>query len=167
MSIQLYAVVNGGGNVVNMVTWDGVTPFNPGAGKTLVSATGQPNAQIGGTYIGGVFTAPANPPAPQGIIFENSPSSGATIALPNAPQPQAKLYVILLPAATLAALTLDLPPTPADGDQVLMFSSHNVTALTMVAPTGVATSNFPTSLAALVSVIFTFSAQYNTWFKLT
>jgi hypothetical protein len=165
MSIQAYAVVTPGGNVVNIVNWDGVTPYNA-APNSLVLATGQPNAQIGGTYIGGVFTAPATPPAPQGIIFLNSPASGAVLALPNAPQPQARLYCILEPAATLAALTLDLGTAPIDGDQLYIFSTHIVTALTLVAPSGTAVNNPPTSLAALVYAYIIYSAQFNAWFQL-
>jgi hypothetical protein len=166
MSVQPYALVAPGGSVLNIVNWDGVTAYSVSP-NTLVSAQGQPNAQIGGTYLAGVFTAPAQPVAPQGIIFENSPVSGATVALPNAPQPQAKLYVILLPAATLAALTLDLPPSPVDGDTVQIFSSKAVTALTLTPPSGVLISNTPTSLTALVSVSVVYSAQYATWFHLS
>ena len=129
MSVQLYAdVLNG--VVTNMVLWDGVAPFTSSDGGTLVLAVGQPNAQIGGTYAGGVFTAPAAPTPPQGIIFENSPVTGATVSLPNAPQPQATLIVYLATAGTLAALTLNAGPAPLDNDQCIVLSNHAVTAFT-------------------------------------
>lgn len=163
MATSLYAIVSPGGSVLNITVWDGVSTFVV-APNALVSATGQPNAQIGGTYISGVFTAPVAPTPAQGIIFENSPVSGATLSLPNAPQPQAQLYAILLPAATLAALTIQLPPSPMDNDKVTIFSSHAVTALTLTPPAGIAISNTPTALAALISVTCVYSAQYNTWF---
>jgi hypothetical protein len=60
--MSLYAVVSPSGSVLNLVTWDGQTTYNV-APNTLVAATGQPNAEIGGTYLNGVFTAPA-PAAP-------------------------------------------------------------------------------------------------------
>jgi len=165
MALTIYAVVAPGGAIVNLVEWDGVTPYSV-APNSLVSAVGQPNAQIGGTYIGGVFTAPVTPPAPQGIIFLNSPSTGAVLALPNAPQPQAKLYAILEPAAALAALTLDLGNNPQDGDTLYIFCTKNVTTLTVTPAPGAVINNAPTSLTALVLVTIIYSAQYSAWFQL-
>ena len=55
---NVYAVIDGSGNVVNMVVWDGnAEHWQPPAGETAVLAT--PDAQIGGKYSGGVFTLPA------------------------------------------------------------------------------------------------------------
>lgn len=55
MTIQNYAVVDTNGNVVNVVSWDGVTAYNPGAGLALVQSN---TAAIGYTYANGVFTNP-------------------------------------------------------------------------------------------------------------
>lgn len=161
MSSQLYALVNTSTVVINMVQWDGVTPYNVSP-NTLVLATGQPNAQIGGTYVGGVFTAPSAPAASQGIIFSNSPVTGATVPLPNAPQPQAKLYAYLQPAATLATLTLTMPPSPQDGDVLNLLSSKTITLLTMT-PTF---QGAPTTLVlgAAGALQFTYSTQLGNWF---
>jgi hypothetical protein len=161
----LYAIVNPSTVVINLTQWDGVTPFNVSP-NTLVAATNQPNAQIGGTYSGGVFTAPAAPAAAQGIIFQNSPISGATLNLPNAPQPQAKLYCYLQPAATLAALTLTLPPSPQDGDMSTVMATKAITALTITPGVGSTLLNFtsPIALSAGVSQTITFSAQLGGWF---
>lgn len=167
MSSQVYALVAPGGAVLNMVQWDGVSPYNV-APNTLVLATGQPNAQIGGTYVGGVFTAPSAPAPQQGQVFVNSPSSGATVPLPNPPPnisgaPQT-LYAILEPAATLAALTLQMPVGPVnDGTILVLFSTHAVTALTL---TGATVNNAPTALAALNQVNLIWSQQYSVWFQL-
>ncbi len=163
--MSLYAEISPSGAVINLVNWDAVTPFNVSP-NTLVLAIGQPNAQIGGTYISGVFTAPAAPTPAQGIIFLNSPASGASLQLPNAPQPQARLYAILEPAATLAALTLILGTAPLDGDTLTIFSTRAVTVLTLSAPAGIAVNNAPASLAALVSADMIYSAQYSAWFHL-
>jgi hypothetical protein len=59
---QNYAVIAGGA-VINIVIWDGVSPWTPPAGTTIVPTAGNANAQIGGTYDGSTFTpAPAPPP---------------------------------------------------------------------------------------------------------
>jgi len=167
MAVQLYAIVTPAGAVVNLVLWDGTSTFNV-TPNTLVLAAGNAAARIGGTYLAGVFTAPAAPTPAQGIIFLNSPASGATIALPNAPQPQAKLYCILEPAAALAALTIDLPAAPQDGDDLYVLSTKAITAVTPVAAPGQALLNIPSTfaLAAGVSQHITWSAQYSTWFGL-
>jgi hypothetical protein len=158
--MALYARVSGT-TVVNLVSWDGVSPYNVSP-DVLVLATSQPNAQIGGTYANGVFTAPAAPAPPQGIVFVNSPTSGASIQLPNAPQPQAKLYAYLQPAAALAALTLQMPPSPLDGDVLNLLSSKAITSLTF-SPTF---SGAPTTLAAGATGAqqMTYSAQLGNWF---
>jgi hypothetical protein len=162
----IYAVVAPGGSIINLVTWDGVSPFNVSP-NTLVSATGQTNAQIGGTYIGGVFTAPAAPAAQQGIIFVNSPTSGTTLALPNPVTAPGGggcrlLYVYLQPASTLASLTLALPTAPQDCDVINLLSSQAITALTW-SPTF---QGAPTTLAATASGAkqLTYSAQVGNWF---
>lgn len=57
-----YAVVQGT-NVVNMIEWDGVTPY--ATSDQLVLA--DENAHIGGTYIDGVFS-PTPGPTPENLI---------------------------------------------------------------------------------------------------
>lgn len=161
----IYAVVSPGGSVVNMVQWDGAATFNVSP-NTLVSASGQANAQVGGTYASGVFTAPSIPSPAQGIIFQASPTTGATVSLPNAPQPQAKLYCYLQPAAPLAALTLNLPPTPADGDMAMVLSTKAITSMSVVPGVGAVLLNFtsPVAIAAGVTQRITYSAQLGGWF---
>ena len=51
-----YAVIDSSGNVVNVIVWDGITPYNPGAGLTLVQSD---TAARGDTYLEGVFSAPS------------------------------------------------------------------------------------------------------------
>ena len=165
--MALYAIISPGGAVINMINWDGVSTYNV-APNTAVLATGQANAQVGGTYANGTFTAPAAPAPAQGIILLSSPASGAVLALPNPPQPQAVLYVILEPAAALAALTLNLPPSPNDGDELYLLSIKAITAVTPVAGAGQNLINIPSpfALAAGVSQRITWSAQYSSWFRL-
>jgi hypothetical protein len=164
--MSLYAVISPSNAVINLVTWDGVTPFDV-TPNTLVSASGQPNAQIGGTYANGVFTAPSAPTPPQGIVFQNSPVSGATVALPSAYSPGAgfrKLYVYLQPAAALAALTLSLDSTAQDGDVVYIVSTKAITALTL-APTP-ANGGATAALGAGVFSQLEYSAQLAFWYRI-
>jgi hypothetical protein len=58
MTVQLYADVLAG-VVTNIIMWDGVAIYTPPDGGTLVPCDGNPAAQVGGTYAGGVFAAPA------------------------------------------------------------------------------------------------------------
>lgn len=58
MPVQAYAVVDGSGAVVNVVSWDGVTQWSPPKGTTAVLSDGN-KCQIGGTYVDGVFSEPA------------------------------------------------------------------------------------------------------------
>lgn len=51
-----YAVVDSTGIIVNMVKWDGATPFNPGEGLLLIKY-GE-GYVIGGTLVDGVYTPP-------------------------------------------------------------------------------------------------------------
>lgn len=50
-----YAVIDAGNIVVNLIRWDGVAPYAPGAGLTLVQSDA---AAIGDVYIDGTFTKP-------------------------------------------------------------------------------------------------------------
>ena len=155
-----------------MVQWDGVAVYNV-MPNTLISATGQSNAQIGGTYLNGVFTAPAAPAPAQGVLFFNSPVSGASLNIPDAPQPYvgSELHIILDPAAALASITLNMPPQPQDGDHVYLLSTKAITTVNVAFAPGQGSVNIPASfaLAANVSVHCKWYAQLGprgSWVKL-
>lgn len=52
-----YAVVDGEGNIINTVVWDGEEEWSPPDGTTAVDC-GDNACQIGGAYKDGVFSAP-------------------------------------------------------------------------------------------------------------
>lgn len=58
-----YALVDGEGNVVNVVEWDGAATFPVPAGQSLV-AVGSSAAGPGWIYADGEFSNPVSPPAP-------------------------------------------------------------------------------------------------------
>lgn len=63
--MALYAIVEDAtGVVVNIVVWDGVTPWEPPAGTTVVEDV-DGVAWIGGTYVDGEFA----PQPPSEVIF--------------------------------------------------------------------------------------------------
>jgi len=145
--IAIYAVVNPAGQIINLVNWDGASAFNV-APNVLVLTLGNPAAQIGGTYIGGVFTAPVAGAPAQGIVFQSTPISGAVVQIPTAPQPQAKLYCVIEPAASLATLTLLLPLAPNDGDDYFLVATKTISALTLTPNSNQSVLFAPTALAA-------------------
>ena len=166
MSAQPYAIVLAG-VVTNIVQWDGIAPYNVSP-ASAVATLGNPNAQIGGTYSGGVFTAAAPGTPAQGVMFVQTPLTGFNLQIPNPPQPQNKLYVLLEPAGTLATGTLVLPVAPADGADLYLESTQTITTLTVQASPGQSTINIPGSftLNAGASQHITWSAQLNSWFRL-
>ncbi len=57
MAVSKYAIVDGGGNVINIVEWDGVATWIPPAGTVaILSGGGAGDAEIGFSYSGGVFS---------------------------------------------------------------------------------------------------------------
>ena len=54
-----YLVLNTDGFVVNVIVWDGTTPYNPSEGETLISLTDAPQgAWTGWAFIDGAWTPP-------------------------------------------------------------------------------------------------------------
>jgi hypothetical protein len=71
--MQNYAVLDPSGNIVNRIVLDVVADWPLPAGQSIVAEAGSPYA-IGGTLIGGVYTAPAvapaqSPPVPSETIL--------------------------------------------------------------------------------------------------
>jgi hypothetical protein len=64
-------------------------------------------------------------------VYKYTPLTGVTQAIPNDAE---QVYVV--PAGTIAALTLTLPAKPYDGQELCIATTQIVTALTMTAPAG-------------------------------
>jgi hypothetical protein len=58
MTIQSWCLIDTSGSVDNVISYDGVAPYTPPTGMTLVQSD---VAGIGWTYENGVFTAPVIP----------------------------------------------------------------------------------------------------------
>lgn len=60
-----YAILDGSGNVTNVIDWDGVTAWKPPMGHTVQINDG--TAQIGGTWNGTNFIPPIDTTQQQGV----------------------------------------------------------------------------------------------------
>lgn len=63
MEAEDYAVIDGDGNIVNVIVWDGVTEWEPPEGTQAVRC-GENRCSIGGRYEDGVFYDLSRPEAP-------------------------------------------------------------------------------------------------------
>lgn len=72
-----YALVNNG-TVVNVIEWDGVSPYSPPSGSTVVPVSG--NVGIGWSYTNGTFTAPAAPTPTPDQQYAQVLASGVVVA---------------------------------------------------------------------------------------
>jgi hypothetical protein len=106
-------------------------------------------------YPSGSFFPPAAVPPTQ-----FTPTSGMVVV---APAGSTRLYIT--PAATLAALTIRLPPSPMASSSVSIVCSQIVTALTMQDAKGVAVAGAPTSLAVNTEVLMTWTGTAWIWVK--
>jgi hypothetical protein len=110
-SAQTYAVIDGAGNVVNTVVWDGGPGWQPPDGTTAVPANG---AGIGWSWDGQAFHAPAQPtpppsPAPTiipALDFIDRFTPAEQLAIETAAQSSPALQLWLTKA--IAAETVDL-----------------------------------------------------------
>lgn len=57
-----YAIVDENGNIISVIAWDGISPYMPPSGDTLIKSDG--TASKGGTYSSGLFGGTFNPPVP-------------------------------------------------------------------------------------------------------
>lgn len=99
-----------------------------------------------------------------GSIFmqQSSPLTGTTIVAANATQ-----LVDVTPAGTLAALTIDLPVAPVNGQVFGVFSSQILTSLTLTAASGQTIVGNSTTLIGAVNthVEFVYQASNSTWYR--
>lgn len=82
----------------------------------------------------------------------SAPSTGATITLSEGDR-----VLIINPAATIATLTVVLPPNPVDGDVLELSSSKTITAITVNGTTQM--------LAANGGMSWRYRSSGTTWFR--
>ena len=74
--MAVYAIIDGNGNITNMVNWDGVSQWAPPAGLTPVQTD---TASVGWTYANGAFVAPPEPVIPAPTIEQQIADLEATM----------------------------------------------------------------------------------------
>lgn len=92
------------------------------------------------------------------VVQYSAPATGATVAIsvPNT-------SLVVEPAGLLAALTINMPPTPADGDDVRISSTQAVTALTLGGGTIVGAI---TALAVGSFAQYVYRAANTSWYRI-
>jgi hypothetical protein len=124
-------------------------------GSELIQLTSPTNTTAAITY-----TTTANIRDGRDYVY-NVPLTGATISLA-----VVKSALSLNPAGTIAALTVNLPPTTFDGKIVSIFTTQTITALTLATTNG-ATINTPvTTLAANATVAYVYDLATTTWYRI-
>ena len=92
------------------------------------------------------------------IFQQSSPLTGVTETLTG----PWSIDVNLTPAGTIAANTVVFPTTPQNGQQVTIFTSQTITALTLTATTIV---GGVTTLTGPGSVAYQYQASNTTWYR--
>lgn len=85
--------------------------------------------------------------APDTVSRVSTPVAGGTVTMSSISP-----SVYLTPAATLATLTIKLPPNPKPGATATISSTQAVTTLTLQTATGGAVAGAPTALVANTAV---------------
>jgi hypothetical protein len=135
------------------MTSNDVIPYAPNGGGTSYQAT---LAKLL-TFFQSTFTSPTF--TVQAVV----PVSGDTRAIGSV---STSVWLIMTPAATLATLTITLPPVASavDGQTIMVSTSQELTALTVTA-SGATVATFPTRVSANASFTVRYNAANLTWYQ--
>lgn len=91
--------------------------------------------------------------------------AGFTLALPTT---ASSLFVLLTPTGTMATGTITLPPASgaADGQEIIVYSTQEITVLTLALNGATAVSGAPSGVNANSSLTLRFDAPSATWFTI-
>lgn len=92
-----------------------------------------------------------------------TPLTGTTV---NVNQTGAPLNLIIVPAGTLAALSVNLPPGAYDGQTMVIFTTALLTLLTVATTSGTIVGSAVTTLPANGSLRYVWNWATSTWYKL-
>lgn len=137
-----------------------ITPASPRLfyvnGATAANFIVKPNTSVyviwDGAYFYPVFAESVN------IVQRFTPSTGATLTIVQTGSPI--INIVIVPAGTIAALTIPFPATPFDGQIVTISSRQIITAVTQTIGT---VSGGITTLAANGFASFVYCASDTTW----
>lgn len=134
--------------------------FAQSAGQVLTTLTGQELITVQPANSAVVaYTTTANLRDGRMYLY-NVPLTGFTISMT-----VSQSALALNPAGTLAAGTVNLPPTGFDGKMASIYSTQTITSLTLATTNG-ATINSPvTTLTANGHASYIYSLAANTWYR--
>jgi hypothetical protein len=95
------------------------------------------------------------------VYQKSTPLTGAMVQMVN----QA-MYLLLVPAGTLASLTVIFPSNPTDAEPIHISTTQTITALTLIAASPTTISNAPTTLAAGAAIRYMFSLTDKVWYPI-
>ena len=93
-------------------------------------------------------------------MYSNVPVTGATVTIPVGTE-----FAAISPAGTIAALTLNMPATPYDGQPLEVAFDQIVTALTMAAPASATLKGALTAATAKGFAKWRYSKADTTWYR--
>jgi hypothetical protein len=96
----------------------------------------------------------------QNSFTRSAPTTGATITMATGERRR-----VIDPAGTIAALTVVLPASPADGAVAEIMTSQIITALTVNAPGGATTNGGALTPAADSGASWLYRAANTTWYR--
>jgi hypothetical protein len=149
MALARYAVVQGGSTTINVTLWDGVTPYTPPAGCALVPEGSAP-------AYAPTPSAPEAKANPYGYV---APLTGATVTMAAAQD-----RLVIDPAGTLAALTVQLPPSPVEGQLASFSTTKALTVLTVQGQSGASVAGAVLTLPIGGVLGFIYRTSSKTWY---
>lgn len=151
-------IVNAGGNATFIASGSGhatASVFQPVTIQNfLAAAVGSSSPGLGIPAVDGYSAVPTD-------YIYLVPATGFTANMARGVR-----YLVIDPAAGLAAGTVNLPPAPADGDLATLSSTQLITSLTLGAASGSGQSvaDAITTLAAAGAVTYKYIAIKNAWY---
>lgn len=91
-----------------------------------------------------------------------TPLTGTTVTFPSGPGERIQ---VLDPAGGLAALTVNLPAAPQDGDTCELMSSQVITALTVNAPAGATVNGNSFTMSPNSGASWMYRSANTTWYR--
>lgn len=91
----------------------------------------------------------------------DTPTTGGTVSMT-----EGQKLEILNPAGSLAALTVNLPSTPADGQETSIASTHTITALTIATTDSTTIVGAPSTIGPNQRAVFRYSTSGTKWYTI-
>ena len=114
------------------------------------------------------LTFPGSSRKPEFTKQYSTPTAGSTITVTDGADNDSNMWLIITPAGTLATLTIKLPAVAdlADLQEILVYCSQEITALTINVNGATAVINGPSALAANQTFKLKYDSQSMNWYNI-